>query len=112
VLSLAVMAALATLQTPPAHTGDCKWVHGLYVIANGSSVRRVWIIGSHRVVAHYDDENTDISRAIQRYESLHSDSEGLYGDFHICAVENNRPGHMQHVRIDGMRRLTYRGKAF
>ena len=38
--------------------------------------------------------------------------EGLYGDFHICALEKSRPGHMQHVRIDDTRRLIYRGKRF
>jgi len=112
VLPLGVIAAIAALQTPPAHMGDCKWVHGRYVVANGSGIRRIWIIGTHRVVHQYDDDNIR-PKAIRHYEKINAWSgEGLYGDFYICAVEKSRPGHMQHVHICGTRHLIYRGKRF
>ncbi|WP_443750710.1 hypothetical protein [Asticcacaulis solisilvae] len=115
-LPLAVLAAaaptFAALQSPPAHTGDCAWVHGRYVVANGSGIRRIWIIGTHRVVHQYDDDEVR-PETIRRYETVNAwGGDGLYGDFQVCALEKSRPGHMQHVRITATRRLSYHGKPF
>jgi hypothetical protein len=100
---------------PPLRTGECKWVHGRFSIYNGSSLRRIWIIGTHRIVA-LDDRDENIPLAIAHYQSNATEHFGvedaLFGDFRICALERNQPGRMQHVRLVRTRNLIYRGTPF
>jgi hypothetical protein len=101
-------AAPATL--PPAKSGQCGWVHGRYAVYNGSSVRRIWVIATHRVVALADDDQ-DIPPEIAQYQQ---DPAGgaLFGDFYVCALEPSRPGHMQHIRLGRTRNLIFRGRPY
>lgn len=105
-----LLAFAAPVSLPPAQAGQCGWVHGRYAIYNGSGVRRIWVIGSHRIVALADDDQ-DIPPVIAHYRQ---DPSGgvLYGDFYICAREASRPGHMQHVRLVRTDHLVLRGKPF
>ncbi len=111
----AVAQRLAT--QPPPKTGNCRWVHGRFVVANGSSIQRIWIIGTKRIVALPDDY-PHLPKALSDYEEAYGwrqesgvDTD-LYADFRICALEDNRPGHMQHVRVDDLRNGLVTGKPF
>jgi len=89
----------------PRRKGECGWVHGKYLIANGSSVRRIFIAGTkHAVALHDDDEN--IPAVINSY---YRDPAKLIsyitGDFRVCASEGYINGHLQHVSLNGVRRL-------
>lgn len=115
---LAALALLTvTLKTaagPPLETGTCRWVHGRFNLWNGSSVRRIWIVGTHRIVA-LRDEDRDLPKAIFTYldkQAYLKKTDGLYGDFKICALEPNLQGHMQHVRLKATRDLVFRGRPF
>jgi len=108
------LLAVATVPLPAANPGQCEWVHGRFAIYNGSSVRRIWIVGTHRVVALKDDDQTSPPE-IARYERSGPYlrlEDSLFGDFRICAREARRPGHMQHVYVRGTRHLSLRGKPF
>lgn len=99
---------------PPLTAGACKWVYGRFNVWNGSSVRRIWIIGTRRLIA-LRDEDDDVPQQVRDYiyagpYSLKTD--GLFGDFRVCALESNRNGHMQHIRLTAVRRLTFRGMPF
>jgi hypothetical protein len=113
--TLITATAPATVNAPPQRTGQCRWVHGRFVVANGSSVRRIWVIGTRRIIALHDSDE-DIPPSIARYERGAADYRGLddalFGDFFVCAQENSRPGWMQHVRLVRTRRLIFRGRAF
>jgi hypothetical protein len=116
--SMIILAAILALSlaptSPPRHTGDCEWVHGRYLVANGSSVRRIWIIGTKRVVAISDDDN-QVPPAVTRYEHANPEmlsDAPLYGDFHICATQPSRPGWMQHIHLTATRNLIFQGKPF
>ena len=100
------IGAAAPVSLPPAHAGQCGWVHGRYAVYNGSSVRRIWVIGTHRIVALADDDQ-DLPPAIASYQQDPSGG-AVYGDFYVCAREANRPGHMQHVRLLRTDHLTFR----
>ncbi|HEX4737186.1 MAG TPA: hypothetical protein VH331_06470 [Allosphingosinicella sp.] len=107
------MAAAAAPQ-PAAEVGQCGWVHGRFAIYNGSSVRRIRIIGTHRTVAMRDDDER-IPPEIDRYEQsgpYFDLKDSLSGDFRICARETRRLGHMQHVRVTATRNLIFQGKPF
>ncbi len=110
---VAIISALSMPAGPPAHTGECTWVHGRYQVTNGSSVRRIWIIGTRRIVALRDDDMR-MASAVARYDALNlsNGDDALFGDFHVCAREPNQPGRMQHVRITQTRRLRFHGKPF
>ena len=103
--------ALLAAALPAAKPGQCGWVHGRFAIYNGSGVQRIWIIGTRRVVALFDDDNA-LPPAIERYERNGPSREALFGDFRICAQETRRPGHMQHVRVTATRNLRLGGKPF
>jgi len=107
-------AAPGGVNAAPARAGECRWVHGRYAIYNGSGVRRIWLIGTRRIIHLYDDDE-DVPPAIERYsrEADHgAPGTGLYGNFYVCAREHSRPGRMQHVRLLRTRSLIYRGLPF
>jgi len=109
-----VAAALLAASVPPTRTGDCRWIHGRFNLWNGSSVRRIWIIGTNRIVA-LKDQDANVPPEIKTY--LYSGfypakHDGLFGDFYVCAVEPSRPGHMQHVRLRATKNLTFKGHPF
>lgn len=114
-MALALLAgAPVALVGPPMKSGTCQWVHGRFNLWNGSSVRRIWIIGTRRIVA-LRDEDADVPKAIEEYLDEHAylkKSDGLFGDFEICAVEPNLRGHMQHVRLRATKNLVFRGRPF
>jgi hypothetical protein len=115
VISLVAAALLAASSpnSPPAHVGECKWVHGRFAIYNGSGIRRIWLIGTHRIIHLWDWDN-DIPPAIVRYQQGFPGNQNhpLYGDFYVCAREPSVPDHMQHVRLVRTRNLIFKGKPF
>jgi hypothetical protein len=112
-----VAAAEGPRMQPPAKIGDCRWVHGRFEVANGSSIQRIWIIGTKRIVALPDDY-PHLPKVLSEYEAAYAWREqpgkdtALYADFRVCALEDDRPGHMQHVRVDILRNGLVAGKPF
>ncbi|MEA3034411.1 MAG: hypothetical protein QOH04_162 [Sphingomonadales bacterium] len=108
-------AATSAATTPPSHAGDCKWVHGRYTIYNGSGVRRIWVIGTRRLIALHDgdrDVPPEIDAYAQGFTSYRGFADALSGDFYVCARERSRPGWIQHVRLAKTRHLVFHGKPF
>lgn len=113
--SALLATAVANGAVPPARSNQCGWVHGRFAIYNGSSVRRIWVIGTSRIIALTDDDN-DIPPAIERYQREATErrgkEDGLFGDFYVCARERRRSGWMQHVRLRRTKKLVYRNRPF
>ena len=106
--------ALAQMTTPvsaeaknrswfPKAVGECGWVHGRYGIANGSGVRRIWVIGTGHVLNLRDDDNTapdlldPVKAAWRPFYNV------IYGEFLVCAIERHIDGEMQQVRVRNVR---------
>src|SRR5262245_15868023 len=70
----------------------CELIHGRLWLANGGRPVRVWEVGSKRVLSEEGDSNWD--PLISRYLRFGSN---LYGDFEICALAQDEPGHMRPV---------------
>ena len=113
-VSLLLIGA-APPNAPPVRAGECRWVHGRFAIYNGSSLRRIWIIGTLRIIALKDDD-PNLPPEVEQYQhgsaSYGGFEDALFGDFYVCAVDSSLPGHMQHVRLQRTRNLTFRGKPF
>ena len=79
----------------PRKSGECGWVHGRYVVANGSGVRRVWVIGSQHILNLYDNDdgaNPDDTTPPE-FDSawdmvLKKDLDSVYGDFFVYVAWN------------------------
>jgi hypothetical protein len=106
-LALALLAATAA-PLPAAKPGQCGWVHGRFSVYNGSGIQRIWIIGTHRMIAMRDDDDR-APPEIARYERSGAYLKGdLFGDYRICAREPRRAGHMQHVYVTATRNIRFR----
>jgi hypothetical protein len=98
-----ILALLAAGLSPAAHpfpqrAGECGWVHGGFLVANGSSVNRLFVRGTHHVLALHDDD-AKVPPAIAAFWKRDPFENRLWGDFYVCASERYVAGHMQHVRI-------------
>ena len=113
-VAVALLVASPSPSGPPKRTGECRWVYGRFNVWNGSGVRRIWIIGTHRMVALRDDDD-DVPSTIRKYVydgPYPGKSNGLFGNFFICAREHSSAGHMQHVHIRSTKGLIFRGRPF
>ncbi|MET0308698.1 MAG: hypothetical protein ABW023_08325 [Sphingomonas sp.] len=104
-LSLALFAAATTAgHSPfPIRAGQCQWAHGRFVVANGSSINRLFLSRTKHALALRDDDRK-VPPAIWRYWNDRPFEHSLWGDFYVCARERHIAGHMQHIRILRTRR--------
>lgn len=124
VLGAMILCCIATTASAkpafPHSVGECSWIHGYYVIANGSGVRRIVIRGTSHIV-NLADSDREIPETLKSYENHSSDlfarsgkqfDPALYGDFKVCASKRYIRGHMQLVRIKQTRRLILGGRSY
>lgn len=105
----ALLLASSTIHAQPAlaRAGDCGWVHGRFVVANGSMIHRIWMIGTnHELNLDVDDEATSPPLA-RIFESKGYDptTDLLFGYFYVCARERRVPEHMQRVHLERVKNL-------
>jgi hypothetical protein len=111
-----VVAAAVWLATAATDLGATAWQcaakpvapcvkqHGRLSSQNGVALK-IWLIGTTRMV---DLENAvdDLPPSIGRYLSMTSpDHSYIYGDFDICPLEADRPGHLRRVCVVGAEKL-------
>ncbi len=82
----------------------CFKHHGRLVsYSSGSPSLRIWLIGTKRVVGL---EDFTIPSVIEPYlDATSPDYSFIYGDFELCPVEPDKPGHMRRVRMVGAQNL-------
>jgi hypothetical protein len=106
---MSVIAAmlLASAQPALAKAGDCGWVHGRFGISNGSSIQRIWMIGTSHMLALYDDDTyyPPSMRRLVDSKSFVPFETDIYGDFRVCARQRRISGHMQHVQLKAAKNL-------
>lgn len=105
-LVIALLLANSSAHPPafPTRLGECQWVHGEYISANGSGLRRIWVIGTKHVLNLHDwDEDVPDRRFSLGY---FPPAVIFRGDFYACALAKFSPGAMQPVRLKAVRRLT------
>jgi hypothetical protein len=109
-LIAAFLLATSPFQSQPslAHKGDCGWIHGRYVEANGSRIHRIFMLGTrHALSIDIPDEGDDsVPAALSHYYEdgrFQPRRDQMFGDFYVCAVERRVPGSMQRVRLKRVR---------
>jgi hypothetical protein len=85
----------------PRKIGDCGWVHGRYVEANGSRVHRIWVIRTKHVLSLDTADEAAPAMLADAWDTVRGNDRlsAVYGDFLVCAVEHFRPEHMQAVHL-------------
>ena len=118
-MKAAVIAALtgALIVSQPAAAapaGPCRTVQGRMDLWNGAPTVRILVLGTRRVlgVAQTSESFDDLPSAVRRIwtgRDAEADwATSIVGDFEVCALTPDRPGHMQRVRLVDARRLTAR----
>jgi hypothetical protein len=91
-----------TCSTPPVE--PCAKRHGRLSSQNGIPLR-LWLIGTKRVVALENDVGA-LPSEIQRYLELTSEDHSyIFGDFTVCPVTPDTPGHMGRACVTGAEKL-------
>jgi len=74
---------------------------------NGIAVQ-IWLIGTTRRVAV---QSTEMPSFVEKYLSMTSEDQSyIYGDFEICPVEPDTPGHMRSVCVSGAENLVVQNR--
>ena len=78
----------------------CVKRHGRLSSQNGIALK-LWLIGTTRMIAVVNGfEN--LPRAARKYLEMTSpDHSYIFGDFEVCPVEPDRPGHIRHACLAG-----------
>jgi hypothetical protein len=108
-LASLLLAAPAAARSPgwfPHKSGECGWVHGRFAVANGSSVRRIWVTGTDHLISLRDDDDSAPPELDVGFGKF------VFGDFFVCARDRFIPGHMQQVYIRKMKNLVSRPYGF
>jgi hypothetical protein len=92
----------ATWQCLEKPVEPCFRHHGRLSSQNGIALK-IWLIGTTRVVGVHSTETPSI---IEKYLDMASPNHSyIYGDFDICPLTPDRPGHMRSVCVAGAERV-------
>jgi hypothetical protein len=80
----------------------CFAHHGRLSSQSGTSLA-IWLIGTTRRVGVYE---TQVPSFVEKYlEITSTDHSYIYGDFKICPLAPDKPGHMRSVCVMGAEKL-------
>jgi hypothetical protein len=95
-------ARAAPSQTRARPVEPCFKHHGRLSSQNGVALM-IWLIGTTRIVGL---ENSELPPLVDKYLDMASPNHSyIYGDFDICPLEPDTPGHMRRARVVGAERL-------
>ncbi len=96
----------------PRLIARCFTVHGRLSIYNGTPARRLWRVGTKRVLGISEQRF-----AVAGYRNIPEDIESklnqdvaIYGDFVVCPFTRSKPGEMQLVCIEEGKNVAVREK--
>jgi hypothetical protein len=94
----------ATWQCAAKPIEPCAVRHGRLSSQNGIGLK-IWLIGTNRVVA-LENPYDGLPSHVRRYLSMTSpDHSYIYGDFNLCPLEPDRPGHIRRACAAGAEKL-------
>lgn len=94
-----------TCAADPDLVGPCFKVHGRLAYWNGAPTTRITWLGTKRILGVPDEVvPEDVA------PHLVMDQVDAYGDFRVCPLTVQKPGHMQMVCIDSAENVTYKSQ--
>ena len=104
-LTLAVWLALALAQSSAQSEFPCARHHGRLSSQNGIGLK-IWLIGTNRSVGVDGPPPKVVADLEDPYLMMTGDDHSyIFGDFTICPLEPDQPGHMRRVRVTAAEKL-------
>ena len=97
-----VEPAFQACRSDPDVVGACFSVYGRLSLWNGAPTARIWRIGTKRILG-IDDGFPPPKSLASRLDF----GTQAYGDFLVCPLTPNKPGHMQRVCVESARKLRF-----
>jgi hypothetical protein len=89
---------------PTQPVESCFKHHGRLSSQNGIPLK-IWLIGTTRVVG-LENDFEELPVLVRKYlDMTSSDHSYIYGDFDICPLESDKPGHLRRVCVAGAEKL-------
>jgi hypothetical protein len=94
----------------PQLIGRCFTVRGRLSVYNGTPARRLWRIGTKRVLGISEQRfaATGYRNVPEDIESKLNQDVAIFGDFVVCPFTRSKPGEMQLVCIESAKNLVTR----
>lgn len=95
----------------PDRVGACRQVHGRLKAYNGTPTFRIWVVGTHRLIApvardwRESEQGGMLPANVRAAIGRDAFRVEVFADFEVCPVERQRQGWMQHVCLVSARRL-------
>jgi hypothetical protein len=101
-LSTGLAAAQSAWTCEGTPVEPCVRRHGRLSSQNGIT-RKIWIVGTTRMLAV---SNASVPPVIEKYLEMTSDNHSyIFGDFEICFLEPDVPGHIRSACVTGAEKL-------
>ncbi len=98
-------AGAASWQCRAQAVESCFRHRGRLSSQNGIALK-IWLIGTTRVVGLENGVEELPPPVVRKYlDMTSSDHSYIYGDFDICPLESDKPGHLRRVCVAGMEKL-------
>jgi hypothetical protein len=93
-------------------TDSCYWIRGRYAVNNGSCVRRIWPVGTNRMLCVPDNYESHYEFFDKLFDAVYKDCGKdvdvewyIFADFLVCPLEEDIPGTMRAVCIKSDKNL-------
>jgi hypothetical protein len=119
VIALVLLAGISSAESGKTLRGPTLWrclappiepcfTHRGRLSGQNGIAHMIWLIGTKRIVAVYD---TEIPAMLLKYLDMASpDHSDIYGEFEICPLEPDRPGHMRSACVASATRLVVKDR--
>ncbi len=84
-------------------SGKCFAFHGRFAVYTGDSQQTLWPVGTHRLLRH--EYGTEPLLKLLGNDIRTLDDYFIFGDFIVCPLEKEIPGHIRSVYIKSARNL-------
>lgn len=104
-------APIPPCRAHPDLVGPCRTVHGRLFFANGTPSKRIWVVGTRRILGVSERPSSGgeglegLPANLRAALAGHPFGIRLYGDFEVCPFTRQRPGWMQFVCVARATRL-------
>ena len=101
-LSTGLAAAQSAWTCEGTPVEPCVTRHGRLSSQNGIG-RKIWLVGTTRMLAV---SNASVPPVIEKYLEMTSDNHSyIFGDFEVCFLEPDVPGHIRSACVTGAEKL-------
>jgi hypothetical protein len=83
--------------------GECFAFHGRFAVYTGDGQETLWPVGTHRLLRPVF--GTDTLYKLLGEDTRYLDEYFIFGDFVVCPLEKDTPGHIRNVCIKSARNL-------